>query len=81
MKLFKVDTIEWHENNLMEDKKLCADKIREFVSLKNEVLFLEKQISFYEYQIKEAKKDKKEEFDKDSYRIKERKKYGIFNTL
>lgn len=65
----KIHSIEWHEKNLKNQKSYLSKLLREAVSLKNRIFFLEQDIAFLEYQIEEAKKIGKDKFNRDKFRV------------
>ena len=63
-------TISWHKECLM-NRKIYLEKIKkEAKSLQKEIKKSEKEIIFYSSQIEEAKKKKKDGFDRDRFMVK-----------
>lgn len=62
--------VSWYENNLINmQKSAIADK-KQIEELKSKLDTLNEWIYFLEYQIEEAKRIGKKEFDADKFRVK-----------
>lgn len=65
-----INSIAWHEDCLFNVKSSLSQKIKEFERIKEEVAKSEKEIAFYEEQIKSAKDMGKTHFDKYKFKVK-----------
>jgi hypothetical protein len=72
----KRDTIEWHEECLKNMQTSYAEDFNRVQFFLSSLSQQQKEIAFYEYQIAEAKTDKKEKFDRAKFRKKIIKKEG-----
>ena len=68
------ESIEWHEQGLRNSQTFCkrleAELKAEIESKQAQINRLREGISFYEFQIESAKKENKQEFDRDRYKVK-----------
>ena len=65
----KINTIEWHEECLDNQKCYLEGLQKELERLETKVDRLEKETSFYEYQIVDAKRIEKDKFDPKKFRV------------
>lgn len=65
--------INWHKENLKNRKLTRNEYILEMERIKNNILEIESDISFLEYQIQEAEKEGKMLFDAERYRKPKKK--------
>ena len=62
--------IAWHENNLVNFKKSLESKKRELERVTQDVVRMEREITFKQVQIEEAKTQKKDGFDEEKFMLK-----------
>ena len=60
-------SIEWHKACLTNNKRYLAERIKEMLRLNIEVAELKSQTAFYEQQIEEAERRRKDGFDAEKF--------------
>jgi len=65
--------IEWYEENLRNSNIGLKEKKLEFKKILDEITLWQQRNNFLQYQINEAKKEGKTEFDADRYKVKRTK--------
>ncbi len=71
------NTIGWHEDKLFRYRESVERKRQELVRCKHELTRMEEELKFYTLQIEEAKKMKKEKFDRYNFLKKRSPTYGL----
>ena len=66
----EVNSIEWHENRFKNISKGYEKENEKLKKLLEKVCKMKSQLSFYEYQIGEAKVEGKNKFDRNKFRVK-----------
>jgi hypothetical protein len=64
-----VNSVEWHKENLKCRKEYFDRQLVILKRLEKETTRMGEQIAFHDYQIKEAKRMKKDKFDADRFRV------------
>ena len=67
------EVIIWHEECLKNSKHYYEEQLKKLNNLKEEILKHKEWIEFAEYQLNEAKKEGKESFDAEKYKVKKHK--------
>ena len=70
----KLNSIAWHKENLVNDKSSLDKDIEDLKIKERQVNELINYVNFYEYQIEQAIKKGKEEFDRDRFRKSKRER-------